>query len=122
MKLRFRGNSVRLRLNRREVESLAAGRPLQEGVDFPGHTRLDYSLHSEPVAHPEVSFQNGSIRISAPLKQVKDWAAGDEIGLYFNLPANGATLTVAIEKDLECVDGSPGERDPDAFPRSGRNC
>ena len=37
---------------------------------------------------------------------------------YFDLPADRSVLTVAIEKDLECVDGPPEEKDPEAFPRA----
>jgi len=58
------------------------------------------------------------IRVAAPSTEVKDWAANDaSLGIYFDLPANGSVLKIAIEKDLECVDGPEEERDPDAFPR-----
>jgi hypothetical protein len=54
---------------------------------------------------------------------ISNWAHSDSVGIYFEIPANGARLQVAIEKDLECVDGPPEERDPDAFPRSvGKVC
>jgi hypothetical protein len=122
MKLRFRGNSLRIRVNRREVEALAAGRALQERITFPGDTELAYSLHSQTITEPAASFQNGSIQVLAPREAVAAWAAGDDIGLYFDLPANGSSLSVLIEKDLECVDGPSSERDPDAFTRSGKNC
>ena len=121
MKLRFRGNSLRLRVNRREVESLAAGQALAEHVIFPGDTQLEYSLTTD-AGEPMARFNNGSIQVFAPRQQIANWAGGDEIGLYFDLPANGATLKIAIEKDLECVDGRPEERDPEAFPRVGKNC
>jgi hypothetical protein len=65
----------------------------------------------------KAGFQRGVIRVSAPQVQVSDWASSTRIGLYFELPANGSSLKVAIEKDLECVDASPEEADEDAFPR-----
>ena len=36
----------------------------------------------------------------------------------------GVELKVAIEKDLDCIDAPPSERDPDAFPRTNaeRSC
>ncbi len=37
--------------------------------------------------------------------------------MYFELPANGTVLKIAIEKDLECIEGALEERDPEAFPR-----
>jgi hypothetical protein len=118
MKLRFRENSLRLRVNQREVETLASGASLEEQVHFPGDARLAYVLRSTAEAAPKASFEQGVIRISAPRNQVSDWAGSDSIGMYFDLPANGASLRVAIEKDLECVDGPEEERDPDAFPRT----
>lgn len=124
MKLRFRNNSIRLRVNRAEVENLAAGAALQERIEFPGNAQIAYIL--QPADHSvgaEASFQNGVIRISAPQDQVRAWAQSDDIGLYFELPANGVPLQIAIEKDLVCVDGPPDEIDPLAFPRVVRkNC
>ncbi len=123
MKLRFRGNSVRLRVNRREVDGLASGASLREQIHFPGDSCISYVLESSNEPRPEASFRQGVIRISAPQTLIEDWATGDSVGIYFELPANGASLAVAIEKDLECVDSAPEERDPDAFPRSmWKNC
>jgi hypothetical protein len=123
MKLRFRKNSLRLRVNQREVENLASGKALEERIEFPGDASISYVLETTERSSPEASFRQGVIRVSAPHAQVHDWARGDSIGMYFELPANGTPLKVAVEKDLECVDGPPEERDPDAFPRSPRkNC
>jgi hypothetical protein len=123
MKLRFRENSLRLRLNRPEVENLAAGGSLEERVEFPGNARLSYVLESSAASTPAVSFQDGVIRVSAPDWEVKDWARTDAIGLYFHVAARGTALQVAIEKDLECADGRPEERDPHSFPRpAGKIC
>lgn len=118
MKLRFRKNSLRLRLNQRETASLASGNALEEKVHFPGNATISYVL--EPVSHPDpsASFQDGVIRIGAPQAQLSEWAGTDSIGVYFDLPANGSALKVAIEKDLECLDGPEEERDPDAYPRT----
>jgi Family of unknown function (DUF7009) len=123
VKLRFRNNSLRLRVNRPEVENLAAGGSLEERVDFPGGGRLSYILESSPEAEPAASFRDSVIRVAAPDWEIKDWARGEAIGLYFQVAANESALRVAIEKDLECIDEPLEERDPDAFPRiPGKNC
>jgi hypothetical protein len=123
MKLRFRNNSLRLRVNQHEVQNLASGKTLHEEVQFPGDASLSYVLEMTPDPEPIASFRQSVIRVSAPRQEVLSWAQGDAIGLYFEFPANGAALKVAVEKDLECVDGAPEEYDPDAFPRStGKNC
>ena len=123
MKLRFRNNSLRLRLNQREVADLAAGTPLKEEVLFPGNARMQYVLEPSSAGSFEASFEKGIIRVAAPQNQFRTWASSDVVGIYFDLPANGTSLRVAVEKDLECVDASLEDRDPFAFPREARkNC
>ena len=123
MKLRFRKNSLRLRVNRSEVEGLASGAVLEEQVHFPGDARISYTLQSSANGPPEASFRQNVIRVLAPERQVSEWAHGESIGMYFEFPVNGTALKVAIEKDLECMDGPPEERDADAYSRApGKNC
>jgi hypothetical protein len=122
MKLRFHQNSLRLRVNRREVELLATGQAVTQQVHFPDDTEFSYVLQSVSSASPHVEFKRGVIRVEVPTSELQDWALADAIGMYFELPANGACLKVAVEKDLECVDVSPEERDPDAYPRSSKKC
>ena len=123
MKLRFRNNSVRLRLNQREVEKIAAGSPLEEQVAFPEGKVFSYILETVPGAEPDISFKHGVIRVCAPDPTIKAWATSESIGIYFEFPVSDSILKVAIEKDLECTDGPAAERDPNAFPRrAGKNC
>ena len=110
MKLRFRKNSLRLRVNQREVETLAAGGELVERVSFPG-AALEYVLAPATDARNAAEFDGKAIRVTAALGE---WARGDEIGFYFELEPG---LKVAIEKDLACVDGPEDERDPHAYQR-----
>jgi hypothetical protein len=122
MKLRFRNNSLRLRVNRHEAADLASGSALEERISFPGDACIRYVLEASAQSCPQASFANNTIRVSAPQHLVRDWAANDTVGIYFELPVNGSELRVAIEKDLQCVDGPADEKDPDAFPRSPKNC
>ena len=123
MKLRFRSDALRLRVNRREVEALAAGDVLEERVYFPGNQHLTYRLESSQNISPSAQLDGNIIRVLAPRSEVQQWARTDEIGMYFDLPAESRVLKVSIEKDLECVDGPEDERDPYAFERrSVRTC
>ena len=110
MKLRFRKNSLRLRVNQKEAALLAAGEELSEQVTFSGAS-LSYSLAATDGRAGSAEFDGKVIRVTAPLSE---WARGEEIGFYFEVEPG---LNVAIEKDLECVDGPPEEQDPHAFPR-----
>jgi uncharacterized protein DUF7009 len=112
MKLRFGKNSLRLRVNRLEVERLATGQELTERISFAGGATLDYILIPSAVAQRAAEFDGKVIRVTAPLG---DWARGSEIGFYFAVEPG---LKVAVEKDLECVDGREDEKDPYAYPRT----
>ena len=65
---------------------------------FPGGPNFSYVLEVLPCHAPSATYCNGAIRVSTPMQQVAEWAGGGEIGIYFELPANGNILKVAIEK------------------------
>jgi hypothetical protein len=116
MKLRFRKNSLRLRVNQVEVEQLAVGQTLAESVSFAGGAILEYILTPSSGPTRSAHFDGKSIRITAPLH---DWVRSPDIGFYFEVEPG---LKIAIEKDLECVDGPAEEQDPHAYPRAAKVC
>ena len=113
MKLRFRNNSLRLRLNQREAAALSAGKAIEEHVDFPGGSALAYRLVPADSPDAGAEFSAGVITVSIPAATAKSWEQSDDIGVYYR----AGSLDVAIEKDLECKDGPEAERDPYAYPR-----
>ncbi len=117
MKLRFRKNSLRFRLNQVEVIRLASGEKLIEEIWFPGADRpFRYSLGVRDAAAAEL----GSSDIAAWLSRadVIAWARSGEMELHRSIATGHDPLKLMVEKDLVCVDGPDEERDPDAFPRA----
>lgn len=119
MKLRIRGDSLRLRLKRGEVDQIAAGSSIVEETHFPDSVltyRLDVSENHEISA----SFDRGSLVISLPKSKVSDWADSDEVSLSAEQKLTGAgSLTLLIEKDFSCLEPGhhrDGEDDEDTFP------
>jgi len=119
MKLRIRGDSLRLRLKRSEVDQLAAGDGIVEETHFPGSVltyRLDVSDNSDVSA----TFSNDTLFIRLPRSNVVDWASTDEVSLFAEQELSGSdTLSLLIEKDFSCLE--PGhhrdcEDDEDTFP------
>jgi hypothetical protein len=113
MKLRLRQNSLRLRLNQKEVELLAAGCALEEGIVFPNESRLLYRLSTTPSSSASADFSGGIVTVTIPEHSAIDWQSSTVMGLYYKLDL----LQVAIEKDLQCRDLPPEEQDPHAYPR-----
>ncbi len=119
MKLRIRGDSIRLRLKRGEVDQLAAGTSIVEQTHFPGAV-LTYRLDVSDNSSISATFNNGSLVISLPRSKVLDWASTDEVSLFAEQEISGSnSLSVLIEKDFKCLE--PGhhrgcEDDEDTFP------
>ncbi len=110
MKLRIKGNSVRLRLSQSEVELVALGAEVKEYVHF-AENQFGYALRQEAIDSIEARYENNSMLIVLPYVQGKKWAKSDEVGIS----ARVGELQILIEKDFQCL-VSRGEEDKDAFP------
>jgi hypothetical protein len=119
MKLRIRGNSIRLRLKRGEVDQIAAGTSIVEKTRFPGAVltcRLEVSDGNSIAAN----FDNGSLVVSLPRTRISEWASTGEVSLSEEQKLPDAdSLSLLIEKDFSCLE--PGHHrdcddDADTFP------
>jgi hypothetical protein len=123
MKLRLKGDSIRLRLGRSEVSSLIESGIVEESTHFDvfGRDRLVYALISDPaISRVTATFESGRIRVLVPSDRVREWGQSDDLGIEATQPApGGRVLKILIEKDLECLDAPPEESQADAFPRVG---
>ena len=119
MKLRIRGNSVRLRLKRGEVDQIAAGTSLVDETHFPGAV-LTCRLEASDGRSISASFDNGNLVVSLPKTKISQWAGTDEVSLFDEQKLSGGnSLSLLIEKDFSCLE--PGHHrdcddDADTFP------
>ena len=113
MKLRIQGNSLRLRLTRKEVAQLHDCGRVESSIEFaPGRT-LVYALEGSSHA-PSVtaSFDGHAIIVAVPTPLLTEWAEGDRVSIE-GPPEAGVQLL--IEKDFQCLH-KPGHQDPEAYP------
>jgi len=119
MKLRIRGDSIRLRLKVSEVDRLAAGESIVEETRFPDSV-LIYRLDTSGNGGITATFGNGSLVVSLPKADAEEWASTDNVSLTGEQEmADGGTLSLLIEKDFKCLE--PGHHrecsdDEDTFP------
>lgn len=115
MKIRLFGDSIRVRLNQAEVESLAAGGAVEMVIPFPGEA---FACTVQPSGSSiEVRHAGGRLSILVPLAQTKAWAASTEEGMYADQHAGaGATVRVLIEKDYRCVHRPDAPDNAGTFP------
>jgi hypothetical protein len=127
MKMRMKGNSLRLRMTRSELSQLAAGECVEESTrlgPLPAST-LRYSLTSDPsAAETAVSFLGAQIAVVIPKARMRALCENGEVGIYASLDlGDGESLEVAVEKDYACLDRS-AEDNEDTFanPHAGKAC
>jgi hypothetical protein len=120
MKLRIRGNSLRLRLTRREVAHIGEGLRVEEAIEFGAEPdqRLTYALEaSNAVTCITAHFRDNQITVYLPMNLAKEWAVTDTISLRDEqaLPQGGTTLKLLVEKDFACLTDRRGTDDEDTF-------
>ena len=119
MKLRIRGETIRLRLKRNEVDAIASGESLTESTHFPGAT-FNYRLETSDEGRFSATFTDNTLAIRLPADDVARWASTEEVSLYTEQETGGpAPLSLLVEKDFECLSPGhhrPGEDDEDTYP------
>lgn len=120
MKLRIRGNSIRLRLGQSEVAQLAETGRVNDFVRFSAvpESRLTYTLQSSSSAPAiSASLSGGEMTITVPEGQAREWADTDLVGLEHAQPIDGEEcLSIVIEKDFQCLARQRNEDQSDNFP------
>jgi hypothetical protein len=125
MKLRIRGNTLRLRLSRTEVDELAERGEVHDGITFGAAAteRLGYSLvTSDETTAAFARLSSTGITVTLPRALAREWASSDTVGLDAQQPIGaGEALKILVEKDFECLKPREGEDDTDAFPNPDKS-
>ncbi len=106
MKIRIKGNSIRLRLTKTDVRNLKETGRVDEKTVLGNEQLFSYSLLKDENADAiSASFVNGSITVVLPKNESETLTETDEITVkdYQNNGEEG-DLFLLIEKDLQCLD------------------
>lgn len=119
MKLRIRGNSIRLRLTKSEVEQLGETGSIEDSVVF-GAAAPAFSYELQTTAEHDrmnAQFNANRLSISIPADDAKNWIRSDLVGIEEMQPVDEhKVLRILVEKDFACLSEREGEDDTDAFP------
>jgi hypothetical protein len=123
MKLRLRGDSIRIRLRQHQLQQLLNSGAVSETTTFGPHSELKCIL---AVGGNQVSttFQSGELKVLIPHGQIQQWATTDQVGITADQPiGDGRMLRILIEKDFACRDGASDESQEGAFENpAGTKC
>lgn len=114
MKLRIKGNSIRLRLTKTEVEAFRKEGRIVESINFGGQAepKLFYVLEKGSTPHLQASFDDGKITVSVPDDVAGQWVESEQVGFT----GIDGSLQILVEKDFACLNPRAGEDESDNFP------
>jgi len=118
MKLRIKGNSLRLRLSRSEVDCLLAHGRIEETIYFASGeaAKLTYALeHADSDREIWINALSQSLTIFLSTESATRWCKGVEVGIYGDSDTDHGVLELMVEKDFACLDRSDAENE-DTFP------
>ena len=128
MKLRIKGNSLRIRVGRSEFERLLSHGRIEDSIQFTpaSDVSFTYALEVSDTGDPltQVRYSPCQVAVTLTLKQVDLWSHEAEVGIRAQVPiGNGNSLEVLVEKDFACLDrGEEENTDTFANPHAGNNC
>jgi len=122
MKIRIKGNSVRFRLTKSEVETFSKMGSIAEVTHFQSKA-LTYALVAKAgITELEADFVDNSITIYFPKSEQESWATNDRVGFSNCADWNdSSTLSLLVEKDFTCLDNTI-EDQSDNYPNPKMVC
>ena len=119
MKLRIRGNSVRLRLDQRDLNQLLISGRIEEGIRF-GEDAMryfSYALEIDDVGghSPQIDYHSGHFVVRLSRRSADAWKNSEQVGFDVLQSVEGAEIRLLVEKDFACLDRPAGEEMDDAF-------
>ena len=120
MKLRLKGNSIRVRMDRKDLaELLGCGRTIDMVRFGPGPSRtFTYAvkLGTAPHNRPRAEYIAGHLLVILDRGDAETWFSGDRVGFeHRQLLEDGSAIRVILEKDLACLDRPAGDESEDAW-------
>ena len=119
MKLRIHGQSIRVRVDRRDLEQLLhEGRVTDEAAfgDEPDRCiSCLLEIAGPPDSLPSVDYHRGRFVIQLGRDTANDWRNSDQVGFKTTRDEGGRMIRLTLEKDFACLDRAVGEEREDAY-------
>jgi len=126
MKLRIKGESLRLRVSRSDLERLMQEGRIEESIHFglSSDAQWNYALELGAI-ESVIAMRHAANEVAVILSksEAKKWIETDAVGIYGEVPGGAGSLELIVEKDFACLDRED-EANTDAFPNpnAGRAC
>ena len=124
MKIRIKGNSVRFRLTKTEVENFAINGVYTSETELMGGVFKYRLQRSEDYSHlgAEWNQSENEIIFFMPKSIADEWTESNEVGFqHIQILPNGTELFLLVEKDFVCLDNT-FEDQSDNYPNPNAVC
>ena len=124
MKLRIRGNSLRIRLSRTEVQQLCSGATLEDSTSF-GQNRFVYLVRPVETGDAlSAGYEEGVITLYVPQALLQDWPTNTVVGFDARMAVSDSeSLYLLLEKDFKCLDADATQEDQsDYYDNPDKTC
>jgi hypothetical protein len=104
MKLRIKGNSIRYRLTKTDIDTFGENGYLEERTEI-GMDTFVYALQRSDEVSLSAKLEQNKIVLFMPKSMANEWVSTEKVGydIRINQP-NGAELYLLLEKDFKCLD------------------
>lgn len=110
MKIRIKGNSLRYRLTKVDVNTFSEKKYIEEAINF-GNQTLWYALQQYDKDQLSATFTNTRITLLMPEAMANEWITTDRVGFEYQ----DEGLFLLVEKDFKCLD-NVAEDQSDNYP------
>jgi hypothetical protein len=122
MKIRIKGNSVRIRLTKSEVDHFGRYGYIEEATEF-GNNSLVYALEKTSSKEELAAVMEGNkITMLVPDAMHNEWIDTERVGFENRMDiGDGKELFLLLEKDFVCLDNT-FEDQSDNYPNPNEVC
>jgi len=117
MKLRIKGDSLRLRVTQGELGEFASRGRVEDRIRFAAGHSLTYRLSIDRSAsHLAAGLSGDAIEVRVPEALAREWSGTDLVTLAGTQDLGDGALRIVVEKDWACLAPREGEDESDSFP------
>lgn len=112
MKIRIFDDTIRLRLDRSEVDLIGQGESVTGVTHFRNGATFCYQLSVQNIGLATAGIEGTTIQVALPETSATRWANSER---EVSIRATDGELELLIEKDFECLDPREGENQSNRF-------
>lgn len=114
MKARFTENSIRLRVRKSDMETLASRGGVVTQLHFPDRL-LQFQLQLAAVEAPQAQFDGETLSVMLPTATGQKWIDSEQVSIeHYQTTRSNTRLHILVEKDFPCAH-RPQEDKSDTF-------